>query len=185
MVTDSLVIIGLDYFLGENAKYKPNMYDYILRRYNKDFIVPSVVLLMGISEKFNKTNMQDKTVLADMLAYGKAYSFTKRMMPCSPDSVLIGFTKRELEGAIYNESTIWKHMIEDQILFSTSHMIKQRYIGERPKTIEISAQCPGRIGMWVGWRMADKFMEGNNKSLNDLMSESDAQKIFKMSKYKP
>lgn len=185
MITDSLVIIGLDYFLGADAKYKPNMYDYILRRYHKDFVVPSVVLLIGISEKFNKTNMEDKTVLADMMAYGKAYTFTKRIMPCTPDSVLIGYTQKEIEGAIYNEATIWKRMIDDQILFSTSHMIKQRYIAERPKTTEVSMQCPGRIGMWIGWRMADKYLSENKKSLNDLMNEADAQKIFKMAKYRP
>ena len=129
--------------------------------------------------------MQDKTVLADMIAYGKAYTFTKHIMPCMPDSVLIGYTRKETDGAVYNEATIWKRMIDDQVLFSTSHMIKQRYIGERPKTTEISAQCPGRIGMWVGWRMSEKYLSETGKSLTDLMNESDAQKIFKLSKYRP
>ncbi len=30
-VSDTLVIVGLDYFLGKNGKYKPNMHDYMLR----------------------------------------------------------------------------------------------------------------------------------------------------------
>jgi hypothetical protein len=185
MVTDSLVIIGLDYFLGDGAKYRPNMYEYMQKRYNKDFVVPSVMLLYGISNRFNRTNMEDKTVLADMVAYGKAYTFTKYMMPCAPDSVLIGYTKREIEGAVYNEATIWKRMVEDQILFGTSHMIKQKYISERPKTVEISGQCPGRIGMWVGWRMVSQYLKETNTKLPDLMREADAQRIFKLSKYRP
>jgi hypothetical protein len=185
MVTDSLVVIGLDYFLGEGARFKPNMYEYMQKRYHKDFVVPSVVLLYGISGKYNKTNMDDKTVLADMVGYGKAYAFTKHVLPCTPDTTLIGYTQREIDGTLYNEQKIWKRMIEDQVLFATSHMVKQKYISERPKTPEISAQCPGRIGMWVGWRIADYYLYETGKSLPELMNEPDAQKIFKLSKYKP
>ena len=184
LVTDSLVIIGLDYFLGDGAKFRPNMYDYMLKRYNKNFVVPSVVLLYGISERYNKTNADDKTVLAEMIAFGKAYSFTKHILPCTPDSVLTGYTQKEIDGAIYNEQTIWKRMIEDQILFGTSHMIKQKYIAERPKTTEISAICPGRIGMWVGWQITNKYLSDTEKKLPELMGEGDAQKIFKISKYR-
>jgi hypothetical protein len=185
MVTDSVVIVGLDYFLGQNARFKPNMYEYMQKRYHKDFVVPSVLLLYGISDKYCKTNLEDKTTLADMIAYGKAYAFTKLMMPNMADSTIIGYTKHEIDGALYNESKIWKRMIGDQILFGTSHMIKQKYISERPKTVEISAQCPGRIGMWVGWRICNQYMTEGGKSLTELMQEPDAQKILKLSKYRP
>ena len=185
MVTDSLVIIGLDYFLGPQARFKPNMYEYMLKRYHKDFVVPSVLLLYGISDRYCKTNLEDKTTLGDMVAYGKAYTFTKLMLPKVADSTIIGYTQREIDGALYNESKIWKRMIGDQVLFGTSHMIKQKYISERPKTVEISAQCPGRIGMWVGWRICTQYMRESKKSLTELMQESDAQKILKLSKYRP
>jgi len=184
IASDSLVIIGLDYFLGSGAQFRPNMYKYMLRRYNKDFVAPSVVLLFGISDRFNKTNVNDNSVLSDMVAYGKAYAFTKKMLPCTSDSILIGYTQNETQSVLYNEGKIWKKMIEDQVLFSTSHIIKQKYISERPKTIEISAQCPGRIGMWMGWRIVNRYLEETGKKLPDLMREADAQKIFKESKYR-
>ena len=184
IITDSLVIIGLDHFLGEGAKFKLNMYDYLAKRYHKDFVVPSVVLLYGISDRYNPTKTEDKTVLADMIAYGKAYAFTKHILPCTPDSVLTGYTQREIDGAFYNEKTIWKKMLDDQILFATSHTIKQKYIAERPKTAEISSECPGRIGMWVGWQISNKYLEETGKGFSELMKEDDAQRIFKMSKYR-
>lgn len=185
IVSDTLVMIGLDYFLGEGARFKPNVYDYILKRYTGDFIVPSVVLLYGISDRFNKTNLNDNTVLSDMISYGKAYAFSKKILPCTPDSILIGYSKQDIHGAVFNESTIWKKMIEDQVLFSTSHLIKQKYIAERPHTNEISPQCPGRIGMWVGWQIANKYLDETNKTLPELMRETDAQRIFKESNYRP
>lgn len=185
VLTDSVVMISLDYFLGNESRFKPNMYEYMQKRYHKDFVVPSVVLLMGISDTFNATNLEDRTALAEMISYGKAYTFAKHILPCTADSTLIGYTQRELDGAYFNEEKIWTRMVDDQVLFGTSHMIKQKYIAERPKTVEISAQCPGRIGMWVGWRIAQEYLKETNGSLTTLMAEPDAQKIFKASKYRP
>ncbi len=161
-VSDTLIVIGLDYYLGEKAKYQIlNLYDYMRRRYHPGFIVPSVMLLYGIDERFNKLNNDDRTMLAEMISYGKAYYFAKQMTPCSPDSVLIGYTTEELRGSRENESLIWSRLIEDQVLFSTSAQDKQKYIIERPKTLEVGEKCPGRIGQWVGWRMVQSYHEKN------------------------
>ncbi len=185
-VSDSLVIVGLDYFLGPKAKYKPNMYEYMLRRYQKNFIVPSVMLLYGIEGRFNKTSVEDKTVLADMIAFGKAYYFAKRMMPCTPDSIFIAYTQEEISGSRKNEGLIWYRFIEDQVLYETSHQIKQKFIDERPKTIEVGEKCPGRIGSWVGWQIVNTYMERfPETTLPQLMLLPSADKIFKDSKYKP
>lgn len=185
IVSDSLVIIGLDFFLGPKARYRPNMYEYMLQRYHPDYIVPAVMLLYGISEKYNRVNSSDKTALADMIAYGKAYTFTRFMIPCIPDSTLFGYTQKEAVGASANEDIIWEKLVGNKVLFETSHLVKQRYIGERPNTSEISANCPGRIGMWVGMRMTDQYLRETGKSLQELMAEPDAGKIFKESHYRP
>jgi gliding motility-associated lipoprotein GldB len=186
LVSDTLIVVGLDYFLGAGAKYKPNMYGYMQRRYTKNFIVPSVLLLYGIDEHFNKTKLTDKTVLADMIAYGKAYYFAKHMLPCVPDSVFIGYTKEELQGAKDNEDLVYIRLVENEVLYSTSYQIKQKYIAERPKTLEVGEKCPGRIGTWVGWRIMDTYAARHPETtLAEMMNQPDAEKIFKESKYRP
>ena len=186
-VSDTLIIVGLDYFLGEGAKYQVlNLYDYMKRRYHPGFIVPSVMLLYGIDDKYNKLNPQDRTMLAEMISYGKAFYFTKQMTPCTPDSVLIGYTSEEINGSNANESLIWSRLIEDQVLFSTNAQDKQKYIIERPKTLEVGEKCPGRIGQWVGWRMIEAYHENHpDQTLPQIMKMMDAQKLFKESGYKP
>ena len=186
-VSDTLVIIGLDYYLGEGAKYQIlNLYDYMKKRYHPGFIVPSVMLLYGIDGKYNKFNPGDRTMLAEMISYGKAYYFAKQMTPCTPDSVLIGYTSGEINGSRANESLIWSRLIEDQVLFSTSAQDKQKFIIERPKTLEVGEKCPGRIGQWVGWRMVEMYQENHpDQKLPQIMSNQDAQKMFKESGYKP
>lgn len=185
-VSDSLIMVGLDYFLGKGATYRPDMYAYMLRRYQPNFVVPSAMLLIGIDSRINQTDPQDKTVLADMITYGKAFYFAKRMMPCTPDSVFIGYTDRETQGAFANQDMIWKRLVEDEVFFSTNARIKQKYIAERPKTIEVGEECPGRIGMWVGWQIVRAYMKQNpNVTLQQLMQTTDAQKILKESRYRP
>lgn len=185
-VSDSLVIIGLDYFIGPQSKYKLNMYEYMARRYQKNFVVPSIMLLYGIDPQFNRVDPNDRTVLAEMISYGKAYHFAKHMLPCVADSVLIGYTAEEMRGSQSNEDLIWKRLVEDQVFYSTSHQIKQRYLAERPKTLEVGEKCPGRIGTWVGWRIVEKFAEKNpGMALPAIMHATDVQKIFRESGYRP
>ena len=44
----------------------------------------------------------------------------------------------------------------------------------------------GRLGIWLGWRIAQSYMEHNEEvSLQELMAEPDAQKILEESYYKP
>ena len=185
-VSDSLIIVGLDFYLGQGAKYRPKMYDYLLRRYDTNDIVPSCLLIYGIGDRFNKTEVADKTVLADMIAYGKSFYFAKHMLPCVPDSVFIWYTPEEINGSRDNEDLIWKRFVESQVLFSTNHKVKQDYLGDRPVTIQVGEKCPGRIGQWIGWQIVKKYSENHpNTALPDLMSASNAQEIFKESAYKP
>jgi hypothetical protein len=185
-VSDTLIIVGLDYYLGKNARYRPNMHQYMLRRYEKNFIVPSALLLIGIDTKFNKTKLSDHTILADMITYGKAYYFAKHMLPCEPDSVFIGYSKEEILRAKANQDLIWKRLIDDEVLFSTSQQMRQRYVAERPKTFEVGDECPGRIATWVGWQIVSAYAkEHSSESLPQLMAEKEPEKIFRTSKYKP
>ena len=186
VVSDTLIIVGLDYYLGKEGAYRPRLYQYLLNRYEPEDIVPSCMLLFGISDRFNKTTLDDRTVLADMIAYGKSFYFAKHMMPCIPDSTLIWYSPKEIEGARRFEHLIWARLVEDQVLYSTSHMVNQRYLGERPKTLEVGEECPGRIAQWVGWQIVRKYMERHpNVTLPQLMDMIDAQKLFNESRYKP
>lgn len=184
-VSDSLIIVSLDYFLGEGARYRPNMYDYLLRQYSKENIVPSTMLIIGMN-RFNYSDLTDQTVLADMVAYGKAFYFAKHMLPCTPDSIFIWYTTEEIKGARENQDLIWYRLIEDQVLYSTNHVMKQRFLGERPITVEVGEKCPGRIGQWVGWEIVNSYIKNHpDKTLPELMEMTDADKLFKESRYKP
>ena len=187
-VSDSIIIIGIDYFLGEQARWRPpaeqGFYEYIVRRFTKEYIVPYSV--MSISKKYNKSDFKNSTLLAAMIYYGKLYYFTKQILPCIEDSIIIGYTSREFSDCYEIQDIIWAHFIKRELLYQTSPMIITKYTGERPYTAEIGKVCPGRIGRWLGWEIIKKYMiQNTGVTLQDLMEDTDAQKIFTLSKYKP
>jgi hypothetical protein len=186
LVSDSLIIVSLDFYLGADARFRPQVYDYQLRKFEPEDIVPSCMLIYGIDDRYNKTNLADKTVLADMIAYGKSFYFAKHMTPCVPDSTLLWYSAEEINGARKNHHLIWARFIQDQVIYSTSSLDKRNYLGERPVTIQVGEKCPGRIGQWIGWQIVNDYMKAHPETtLPQLMEMSDAQTLFKESKYKP
>lgn len=182
--SDSAIVVCLDWYLGPKASFKPNLYEYMLGRYDKPYLLPMIAL--GISTKFNKNNTADETLLAEMIYYGKAHYFVERVMPDLEDSLNIGYSSKELKAIDANLPVIWGHFIDRKILFETSRKVVEQYTGEGPFVNEISNDCPGRIGRWLGWQIVRKYMnEHPGVTLQQLMDEKDAAKIFKESGYKP
>jgi hypothetical protein len=186
VITDSLIVIGIDYFAGPTSKYRPRgpeFPQYILRRYQKEYIVPAIVF--AISDKYNATTRSDQTMLADMVYYGKGYVFTKAILPNTPDSLVIGYSDKQLTETFNAQDVVWGHFIDNQLLYQTNPAVKQRYLNERPFTAEIGQGCPGAIGRWLGWRIVGRYHDKQaSVGIAELMRNADARQIFEQSGYK-
>ncbi|WP_304516641.1 gliding motility lipoprotein GldB [Cecembia rubra] len=179
-----VLVIGLDYYLPFEHRFQPpDLPQYITKRYQKDYLVPMVA--MAFSSQFNRTNMGQNNLLAEIIYYGKAYHFTKSILPCTPDEFIIGYTSDEVAACFTHEELIWSHFVENDLLFTTNPFEIRKYIGEAPFTDAISPDAPGRLGRWLGWNIVDDYRFNNNFSLQELMMESDTEKIFRQSGYKP
>ncbi|WP_162555926.1 gliding motility lipoprotein GldB [Reichenbachiella versicolor] len=183
-ISDSLIVVGLDYLIGMNGSFHPNnIPKYMVRRYMRESMAP--IIMSFVSNEFNQIDQKHGTLLADMVNIGKSYYFVKQSMPCIPDSLIIGYTSEEMRLAKSNQEVIWANFIENELLYETDHFMKNKFVGEAPNVFEISEKCPGRIGAWIGWQIVNKYMEENDVTIQELMAETDAHKIFQMSKYKP
>lgn len=182
-ISDSLIVIGLDYFGGPAARYRPNVYDYQLRRYQREYIVPSIVFFE--SNQFNFMNVGDQTLLSDMIGYGKGYEFVKQIIPQAPDSLIIGYSEEDLRKTYNSQTDIWAYFISSKLLYEKSDLKKRKFIDDRPFTTEIGNKVPGAIGRWVGWRIVSRFLSENpDTKLTDLMAMDNAGRILQESGYK-
>ncbi len=183
-VTDSVAVVGLEFFTGPKARYRPpQVPNYILNRLRPETMVPAIATL--ISDKFNKSEMLDNSMLQEMIKWGKIYYFLQQTMPCLEDSIIAGYSGAEMQEIADHKKEIWSHFVERKLFFETDHFLIKKYCDERPNVLEIGDKCPGRIGRWLGWQIVKKYMEKELVPLPQLMAETNARKIFNMAKYKP
>lgn len=183
LIEEDLIVIGLDYFLPADHAFQPDLPRYLASRYERKYLVPMIVL--AISSRYNEVNTGDNSLLSEMIFYGKAYHFVKAIMPCTSDQFIIGYTPAEIEECWANEEFIWSHFVENELLFQTNPFEIRKYIGEAPFTDAISTNAPGRLGRWIGWNIVDDYRASQDLELPLLMTESDTEKIFRQSGYRP
>jgi gliding motility-associated lipoprotein GldB len=183
IVTDDMIVIGLDYYLPADHSFQPDIARYMAVRYEREYLVPMIVL--AISSRYNITDPTNNTLLSEMMYYGKAYHFVKAIMPCTSDQFIIGYTPEEIAECFENEEFIWAHFVENELLYQTNPFEIRKYIGEAPFTDAISTKAPGRLGRWLGWNIVDDYQSNQNVDLAVLMMEWDVEKIFRQSGYRP
>jgi gliding motility-associated lipoprotein GldB len=183
VISEDVIVIGLDYYLPADHTFQPDIARYMAVRYEKEYLVPMIVL--AISSNYNITDPTDNTLLSEMIYFGKAYHFVKAIMPCTSDQYIIGYTPEEIAECFDNEEYIWAHFVENELLYETNPFEIRKYIGEAPFTDAISTKAPGRLGRWLGWNIVDDYQFNQDVELAVLMMDSDVEKIFRQSGYRP
>lgn len=182
---DELIGIGADMYLGsEYELYNRVVYDYQKQTMRKECI-PVDVVSAYLFRTLPYTS--DKSRLLDQMLYrGKIMYLVAQIFDHLPGYEVMGWTKEQWNWCIKNERAIWHLVMDKRDLFKTESLILTGYLNDGPFTSEVSQDAPGRLGIWLGWRIAESYMAHNeNVSLQDLMAEGDAQKILEESYYKP
>lgn len=183
--SDEIIGIGADMYLGSDYEYYNRVvYDYQKQTMRKECIpvdVVSAFLFRTLPYTSTKSRLLDQ-----MMYRGKVMYLTAQIFDELPAYEVMGWTKEQWDWCVHNEQAIWHLVMDKRDLFKTESLILTGYLNDGPFTSEVSQDAPGRLGIWLGWRIAESYMEHNeNVSLQELMAEGDAQKILEESYYKP
>lgn len=184
IVTDSVVLIALDTYLGANHEFYDRIHQYIKENFEATQIVPDLAEHYAKKQIFQPPR---KTLLDEMIYAGKVLYFKDAMLPSALDQHKIGYTKEDLVWAQANESNIWRHFVEKELLFSTDTKLASRFINPAPFSkfyLELDSESPGRLGQYIGWQIVRAYMKNNAVSLQEMLNK-DADEIFNNSKFKP
>ncbi|MDW8849951.1 gliding motility lipoprotein GldB [Flavobacterium sp. MMLR14_040] len=180
---DSLVIVALELYLGKNHKFYefPN---YLKENFEEKQIMPDVVS----SFSFRKIPASaDRTLLSQMIFEGKQLYAKDLLLPDYTDAEKMGYTPEQIKWCEENEEYMWRHFIENEMLYSEDPKLNTRFIAPAPFSkfyLEIDNDSPGRVGAWIGWQVVRSYMKNNNVTLPELL-KTNAKEIFEKSKYKP
>lgn len=191
-IGDNYAGIGLDMFLGKDSKFYGALVQsiplYVSRRFTQEYIAPRVSEYY-VRENLFKERDEDRSLLAKMVYNGKILYFMDQVLPDNmPDSVKIGYTDQQLAWCNDFESEIWAFYLENNLLYETDYSKIQVYLSEGPFTPglgENNTSAP-KLAVWSGWQIVRKYMKENpDVTLQQLMADTDSQKILTKSKYKP
>ena len=182
---DELIGIGGDMYLGSDYEYYNRVvYDYQKQTMRKECIpvdVVSAYLFRTLPYTSTKSRLLDQ-----MLYRGKVMYLTAQIFDRLPGYEVMGWTKEQWDWCVRNEREIWHLVMDKRDLFKAESLVLTGYLNDGPFTSEGSQDAPGRVGIWLGWRIAESYMEHHEEvSLQELMAEGDAQKILEESYYKP
>jgi len=185
MYLDSLVVIGLDCYLGKDfEEYKrAGIPLYRSERMTSSYIVPDVV-----NQWAYKTFLDDhpgNRLIDQIIAEGKALYLLDIILPEAPDRIKIGYTPDQLEWCEDNEANLWAFLLENDLLFSGDLQKTSKLIQDGPFTSYFDRESPARTGIWIGWQIVRSYMKKNRVSPAELMQNRDAGEILSKSGYKP
>jgi len=184
--SDTAMAIGLDIFLGSEATVYPKagIPKYKAIRLTPEYILPQC--LLAVSDNLVRMDEKSNTLLDQMIMAGKALYFLDVTLPDVKDEFKIGYSVNQLDWSRKNESSIWAFIIEHQLLFSSDPQGVSKMMTDAPFTSGFAAESPGRLGAYIGWQIVRAYMrEADNISLKQLMEDTDAQHILKVSQFKP
>ena len=184
ILADSLLLIGLDNYLGPGHKYYSGLQNYIAQDMNRDFMVSNIASAFA-----NKvvSRPKERSFLAQIIYYGKILYLKDKLMPFHTDEQKITYSQDQLGWAQANEEPMWRHFIENELLYSTDIDLSQRFLDPAPFSkfgLELDNESPGQLGRYLGWQIVRSFMDKNEVTLQQLLNLS-AEDIFKKSNYKP
>ena len=185
MYYENIMGLGVDMYLGSDYPYYNQVvYNYQKQTMRKECVVGDLLSMyvayhIPYNSKYNR-------LLEQMIFRGKQMFLLAQLLPDEPEWEVIGYSKEQWDWCEMYERGIWNRIMEKRDLFKTESMVLNSYMNDGPFTAEISQESPGRLGLWVGWRIVDSYMRNNKDvSLLELMNINDAQKILEQSFYKP
>lgn len=182
--------VSLQFYLGRNfSVYQNNDYQLNIvpafrsRRFSKEYMVADAMQI--VADDIYPDSSSTKPLIEQMIEKGKQWYMLQSFIPDAHDSIITGFTDKQLQWTKDNEGNAWAFLIKNEDLYTVNPTAIQTYIGEAPYTQGMPEASPGNIGQWLGWRIVQTFAEKNTGLTLQQVLATPARKIFEESKYRP
>lgn len=181
--------IGLDMFLGEDYKYKeidpnnPAFSQYLTRTFSKEYI-PKMMMELIVNDRLGR--VPGSRLLDHMIHNGKQLYILGKVLPETPDSILLEYTSEQTEWVKSNELEMWAFFFDQELFYESNTMKINKYINPSPNSPGMPAAAPGRTANYMGLQIVKAYMKKYPKtSLHELITLKDSQMIMDKSRYKP
>ncbi len=186
IIADSVIIIALDDYLGENFPIYPslNIPRYKRRCMKQENIVPDIMKTMYMVDF--KSVKHTTTLLDKMIEQGKQLWFLDITMPDLPDTLKICYTAKQLSWINKHKEDVWATLVANRLLFTSDFKAIRELTDDAPFTKGFGNNSAPKVATWLGWQIVSAYMQRFHKTTPEHLFEiTDSQMILKKSRYKP
>jgi hypothetical protein len=188
VTTDSLLGISLEKYLGKDDELYNQVYPPIpaYQRYNMTpERIPVDIVRAWATTQIEYKPEQDN-LISQMIYNGQVLFLTSKLLPHTPDTLLLGFTPEQMEFCAEQEANMWTYFIEQQLLFNTDKFRMEQFINDAPYTKDFKKDSPGKAAVWIGYRIIEQYADKKKGlSLSDIVTNHHYQAILNESGYRP
>ena len=180
--SDSLILLSLDCYLGQNEFYK-NIPKHVSTLMYPDFIPVDISEI--ISSRFIQ-QPRDRKFISKIIYYGKLLFFMNLISGIEPTKAL-GYDKSKEDWIKENEKEIWEYFVSNEIIFSTKSSLDYRFLANAPFSkfgLTIDFESPPMVGRYIGYKIVKSYYDKKTVNVVDLLKQ-DNYKLYLMSNYKP
>ena len=184
ILADTLLLIGLDNYLGSEHRFYRGIDRYIAQGLDRRFLLRDIALAHTAQLV---SPPKDRSFLAQMIYHGKRLYLSRLLLPELTNAQVMGYSDDQYEWAQANEDPIWRYFIERELLYDTDRELGRRFIDDAPFSkfrLELDRESPGRIGRYMGWRIVETYASNQDTGLQELLVLP-AKTLFMQSKFKP
>lgn len=184
VLADSLLIVALDTYLGEDHYFYGN-----IAKFQKRYFEPKQIDI-DVAYAFAREHTaipQGNTFLSQLIYEGKLVYFAKQLLSLKEEYEVLGFTQKEFTFSQENEVNVWQYFVSKELLYATDRKLGARFLDPAPFSkfyLAFDNETPGRIGRYIGYEIVKSYMENSDVPLKTMLVQ-DAATIFANAKYKP
>ena len=127
---------------------------------------------------------EQPSLLDYMIMEGKVLYFIDQVLPDTPDSLKIRYTKEQMHWMESNEKMVWAYFVQNKVLYEDDYMRIHNFIDDAPKTNAFKDSAP-RTTQYIGWQIVKAYMKKTHKSMKALFENANSQEILTQSCYRP
>lgn len=184
LYANNLLLISLDMFLGKEHEIYQGFASYLAESFTPKHLTSQVAKTIIDRQLLFDRN---RTFLGMMVFEGKKMYLLDLYLPHVTNGIKMGYTAKKMQWAKENEAAVWSYFIKNDLLYSNSSDLKERFIDTAPFSkfyTTADMDSSGQIGVYMGWQIVKAFMENNSVSVQEMI-KMDAQEILNLSKFKP
>lgn len=170
LFVDSVMLIALNHYLGFD--YPGYSHWPVFMRINK---TPQAMpydlaeALVATSYPYSLEG-EDATLLSRMVYEGVLAHAKMSLVPQADIAGTLGYTDAEMKWLDENERSIWRSLVQKQLLYDTSDDVAGRIISPAPEVYIVDPVSPGRVGRFIGYQIVEDYLKKNpDKKLPEML----------------